>query len=119
MPATIDGHYRADDALVIADPQTGKVVPDSLEWDKETGVMVPKRTDNMAADRTDDTKPISRFRPNFRSLTEKERELHDAVKDAAADMEKLFLRTPETRERSIAMTKLEEAVMWCIKGLTL
>ena len=61
---------------------------------------------------------VSRFRPRYRQLTEQEKSLHDDIKRTAELMEVLFMRTPNTRERSIAFTKLEEAVMWSVKGLT-
>mgnify|MGYP001605845030 FL=1 len=61
---------------------------------------------------------VSRFRPKYRSLTDQEKGLHDSPKATAVQLEDLFEQTPDGREKSIAMTKLEEAVMWAIKGLT-
>ena len=72
--------------------------------------------------------PTSRFRPTYRALSDSEKQLHDEVKDAAAKLETLFghivaarhnaQREARPREAALAMTKLEEAVMWAIKGLT-
>lgn len=63
------------------------------------------------------TKP-SRFRPVYRPLTEDEKALHDAIKMKAAELEALFERVRPCRETSLGFTKLEEAVMWAVKGLT-
>jgi hypothetical protein len=71
----------------------------------------------------------SRFRPRYRALTEKEVALHDAIKAKAAELEALFDAIADTkgvtgspvgtgRPVSIAHTKLEESIMWAIKGLT-
>ena len=62
---------------------------------------------------------VSRFRPTYRALTEEEKVMHDAIKLLAEQIEKTFYEAvPECRERSIAITKLEESIMWVIKGLT-
>jgi hypothetical protein len=64
-----------------------------------------------------DLKP-SRFRPRYRALTEQEKELHDQIKAKAEELGALFDRVKAGRYRALAMTALEEAVMWCVKGLT-
>ena len=61
---------------------------------------------------------VSRFRPTYRALAEEEKRLHDEIKVRAQDLELAIDRLPRSREQSLAMTKLEEAVMWAIKGLT-
>lgn len=70
----------------------------------------------------------SRFRPTYRALSDSEKDLHDEIKERAAALERLFdqvvaarhnaAREPRPREAALAMTKLEEAVMWAVKGLT-
>lgn len=70
----------------------------------------------------------SRFRPRYRTLTSDEVVLHDRIKDAAAELERLLGEVNQTRqlgarqhrprELALAMTKLEESVMWGIKALT-
>lgn len=66
----------------------------------------------------DVTHRVSRFRPIYRALTDDEKRLHDQIKAQAYEMELLFNRVKDGREKSLAMTKLEEAVMWVVKGLT-
>jgi hypothetical protein len=76
----------------------------------------------------DPAMPTSRFRPKYRALTGDEKQLHDEIKAAAQMLEALFKRVevrrqingrePQPREAALAMTKLEEAVMWAVKGLT-
>lgn len=66
----------------------------------------------------DPTMKTSRFRPMYRALEAREKALHDNIKAQAASLEMLIERTPPSREQSLALTKLEESVMWAIKGLT-
>lgn len=76
----------------------------------------------------DTAMPTSRFRPQYRALSDAEKQLHDEIKERAVALEALFnqvvasrhnaQREPKPREAALAMTKLEEAVMWAIKGLT-
>lgn len=65
---------------------------------------------------------VSRFRPTYRALAEEEKKLHDEIKSKAHDLEILFyLVKPGLRQdryRSLAMTALEESIMWIIKELT-
>lgn len=62
--------------------------------------------------------PTSRFRPRYRALTEAEKALHDEIKDKAADLEATFKKVKQGRYHSLAITSLEQAVMWIVKELT-
>lgn len=90
--------------------------------------------------------PVSRFRPRYRPLTEAERQLHDAIKNKAAELEALFEQAadlhfgkpddfpelelgafvelksgrldPAVEYFHDGMKALELAVMWTVKGLT-
>lgn len=66
----------------------------------------------------DVAEPLSRFRPRYRSLTDAEKELHDALKSKAVELEKEFEKVKAGRYRALAFTALEEAVMWVVKELT-
>jgi hypothetical protein len=59
----------------------------------------------------------SRFRLQYRAITDAEKALHDEIKAKAAELEALFERTPPGRYQSLAMTDLEGAVQWAVKGL--
>ncbi len=61
---------------------------------------------------------ISRFRPRYRALTDAEKALHDQLKDKAAELEVLFGQVKPGRYNSLAMTALEQAIMWIVKELT-
>lgn len=61
---------------------------------------------------------VSRFRPTYRALSEEEKELHDEIKSKAHDLEILFMRVKAGRYNSLAMTALEQSIMWIIKALT-
>lgn len=60
----------------------------------------------------------SRFRPRYRQLTPEELALHDLLKLKAQELEALFLQVKDGRYRSLALTSLEESVMWSVKALT-
>lgn len=61
------------------------------------------------------THPVTRFRPTYRALTEEEKALHDAIKTKAMSLELLFHSVKAGRYQSLALTSLEESVMWIIK----
>lgn len=61
---------------------------------------------------------VSRFRPKYRALTDDEKQIHDQIKDAAANMESLFDKVKDGRYKSLAITDLEKSVMWIVKELT-
>lgn len=64
-----------------------------------------------------DIKP-SRFRPRYRKLEPTEVELHDAIKAKAAELEELMEKVGPGRYTSLALTALEESVIWSVKQLT-
>ncbi len=62
--------------------------------------------------------PVSRFRPRYRALTPDEKALHDQLKDKAAELEALFAKVKTGRYNSLAVTSLEQSIMWIVKELT-
>ena len=62
--------------------------------------------------------PVSRFRPRYRALSDDEKALHDQIKNKAAELEELFGKVKPGRYNSLAITSLEQAVMWVVKELT-
>jgi len=61
------------------------------------------------------TMPVSRFRPRYRALTDDEKALHDDLKTKAAELEALFTKVKTGRYASLAMTSLEQSIMWIVK----
>lgn len=61
---------------------------------------------------------VSRFRPTYRALTEDEKLLHDKLKSKAVDLEALFSQVKPGRYNALAITSLEESIMWIVKELT-
>ncbi len=60
-----------------------------------------------------------RFRKAFRSLDDHEKAALDDIKSKAEILARSIEDgAPESRERSLAITKLEESVMWAVKGIT-
>lgn len=55
------------------------------------------------------------FRKEYRPLTNEEQSLVKLIKGFAADLHDLLTETGNSRELSIAKTKLEEAVFWATK----
>jgi hypothetical protein len=58
------------------------------------------------------------FRPRYRALTDEEKALHDEIKNKAQELANLYGQIDEGRYNSLAMTSLEQSVMWIIKQLT-
>ncbi len=56
------------------------------------------------------------FRPKYRELKPNEVQQVARIKTIAAELLAAF--TVGTRESALATTKLEEAVMWAVKGVT-
>lgn len=61
---------------------------------------------------------VSRFRPTYRALTDEEKALHDALKAKAVELETLIETIKAGRYRALAITSLEESIMWAVKELT-
>jgi hypothetical protein len=74
------------------------------------------KPDGRQSDKVDE--PVSRFRPKYRALTDDEKALHDALKNKAAEMEELYKQVKPGRYNSLAVTSLEQSVMWIVKELT-
>jgi len=67
---------------------------------------------------SDEAIAVSRFRPRYRALTDEEKALHDQLKDKAAELEALYAQVKQGRYNSLAITALEQSVMWIVKELT-
>jgi hypothetical protein len=61
---------------------------------------------------------VSRFRPTYRALDDEEKALHDALKNKAVELEQLFAQVKPGRYNSLAITSLEQSIMWIVKELT-
>lgn len=61
---------------------------------------------------------MSTFRHAYRPLTAVEKQLVESIKDKAEELELLFELALQGREIALARTKLEETVMWAVKGIT-
>ena len=60
-----------------------------------------------------------RFRKQFRRLTPEEQRAVDEVKQAGSDFEIMLNNyVHDGREKALALTKIEESVMWAVKGIT-
>lgn len=82
---------------------------------KEKTTMPQDRVDSASDDRTAN----NGVRHAYRVLSEAEKAAMVAVKDCGADfLKKIDQLCPSGRESAIARTKVEEAVMWAVKGLT-
>jgi hypothetical protein len=61
------------------------------------------------------------FHAQYRELSDNEKSLMEEIKLKAGDLYNLFENVATTdngREIALAKTKLEESVMWAVKGLT-
>jgi hypothetical protein len=68
---------------------------------------------------SDDVKmPVSIFRPRYRALTDEEKALHDAIKAKAEELWSMYGAVKAGRYNALAVTALEQSVMWIVKELT-
>jgi hypothetical protein len=58
------------------------------------------------------------FRLAFRQLSEDEQLRVEQIKRKAGELLHILAATTEGREAALAVTKLEECVMWAVKGIT-
>ena len=61
------------------------------------------------------------FRPVYKKLSDEDKKHIDDVKDKASELFHLFPKDGmrgANREIAVAITKLEESVMWAVKGMT-
>jgi hypothetical protein len=70
---------------------------------------------NSTDDQRVDNSPL---RHQYRVLSEQDKADVTMVKDAGLVFIKALDHLPDGREKSIARTKIEEAVMWAVKGIT-
>ena len=82
--------------------------------DKFVNVFEGKPDDRQA----DTAIAVSRFRPRYRALTAVEKVLHDEIKAKAEELELLFQKVGPGRYNALAITSLEQSVMWIVKELT-
>jgi hypothetical protein len=58
------------------------------------------------------------FRPKYRILTDSEKASISDIKDEAQLLYRLLEDVSDPRAKALALTKLEECVMWAVKGIT-
>ena len=81
--------------------------------------MSDERAAHMMASTSDERTQNNTMRHQYRVLSDDEKEAMLWIKDQGLTMvEYIDARIPHGRERSLAKTKVEEAVMWAVKGLT-
>ena len=61
---------------------------------------------------------MNRFRPEYRALTNSEKKLIESIKDVATELEALYEQANAGRYNALAMTSLEQSVMWIVKEIT-
>ena len=76
-------------------------------------------TEQYVASESDERTANNAMRHQYRVLSAAEKEAMVWIKDQGLSMiEYIEAHVPKGREASIAKTKMEEAVMWAVKGLT-
>jgi hypothetical protein len=61
---------------------------------------------------------MSQFRTEYRALSQTEKNLVSDIKDCAYSLDTLLGSVTDSRMKALARTKLEECVMWAVKGVT-
>lgn len=73
----------------------------------------------FVASESDERTVNNAMRHQYRVLNDDEKEAMLWIKDQGQTMmDFIDVNTPKGREASLAKTKIEEAVMWAVKGLT-
>lgn len=68
---------------------------------------------------TSDTRVVNNvMRHEYRVLSDEEKKDMQAIKDKGLEMHTVLEKLGQSRELSLAKTKVEEAVMWAVKHLT-
>ncbi len=69
---------------------------------------------------TDDsvTSESNVMRTNYRVLDEKDKDMIAAIKNQGLALHVLIASAGPSRETSLALTKVEEAIMWAVKHVT-
>ena len=65
----------------------------------------------------DTIKLNNRFNMIYKDLSADEIQIVNDIKQKARDMADEFMKCPRTHEMVIAMTNLEQAVMWAVKAV--
>ena len=74
---------------------------------------------NFVNSTSDEPTVNNTMRHSYRKLTDAEKAQMEQVKDVGLMFDRLINNLGQSkREYSIAKTKIEEAVMWAVKGLT-
>lgn len=74
---------------------------------------------DQTVESTEDERTMNNtMRHKYRVLSEEEKEQMQKVKDDGLALHELFSSIGDSRELSIAKTKVEEAVMWAVKHIT-
>jgi len=74
--------------------------------------------DQFVNSESDDRIKNNAMRHMYRILSEQEKADMVEIKDAGLAFLKMLDRFDESREMSLARTKMEEAVMWAVKSIT-
>lgn len=120
--ATSDGNSvpQVDDEVFVpsfADSTSDKPLgdlPDSLD-----GLLLRIREWNGVVNSTSDERTVNNtMRSSYRVLNDDEKKAVDDIKVMGTIFVDYLEELGSSRENSIAKTKMEEAVMWAVKGLT-
>ena len=80
--------------------------------------MEPEIQSNHVSSISDDRTANNVMRHEYRILSDEEKLQMKAIKDLGVEFVILCHGIGKTRELSIAITKMEEAVMWAVKAVT-
>jgi hypothetical protein len=108
--------YRADYAASTQGSQT-RYRDEAVVMD--SGGQMGRADDPFFKAESDQRTVNNTMRHQYRVLSDQEKEAMLRIKDWGANgLNVLQDCVPPGRERSLAITKLEECVMWAVKGLT-
>ena len=75
--------------------------------------------ETKTVDSTSDARTVNNvMRHAYRVLSEEEKTTMQVIKDKGLELHELLEHIGQSRELSLAKTKVEEAVMWAVKHIT-
>ncbi len=111
MPSLEDPQYFADsNALALAAQQALR--------DEQERILAGEPRESTTGEQIRQHHEADHYRRNYRQLSPEKVKLVSSIKEQAEFLHLIIEMAPQGRQRDMALTKLEECVMWVVKAIT-